>query len=72
MSKLQWFGQGLLAGLMIILMIEYFAGFLHIDKVEANRYKHTPEGRILTVIQGCLLMILLILCGLGSVLIFSD
>jgi len=71
MSKLQLFGQGLLAGLFIIILIEYFAGFLHIDKQEEKDYKNTPAGRVLTVIQGCLLMILLILCGLGSVLIFN-
>jgi hypothetical protein len=71
MSKLQLFGQGLLAGLFIIISIEYFAGFLHIDKQEEKDYKSTPAGRVLTVIQGCLLMILLILCGLGSVLIFN-
>ena len=71
MSKLQLFGQGLLAGLFIIILIEYFAGFLHIDKQEEKDYKSTPAGRVLTVIQSCLLMILLILCGLGSVLIFN-
>ena len=71
MSKLQLFGQGLLAGLFIIILIEYFAGFLHIDKQEEKDYKSTPAGRVLTVIQGCLLMILLILWGLGSVLIFN-
>ena len=71
MSKLQLFGQGLLAGLFIIILIEYFAGFLYIDKQEEKDYKSTPAGRVLTVIQGCLLMILLILCGLGSVLIFN-
>ena len=71
MSKLQLFGQGLLAGLMIIIMIEYFAGYLHIDKEETKKYRNTPDGRLLTVIQHCLLMILLLLCGLGSVLIFS-
>jgi hypothetical protein len=71
MSKLQLFGQGLLAGLFIIILIEYFAGFLHIDKQKEKDYKSTPAGRVLTVIQGCLLMILLILCGLGSVLIFN-
>ncbi len=71
MSKLQLFGQGLLAGVMIIMLIEYFAGFLHIDKEETKKYKSTPDGRLLNVIQGSLLMILLVLCGLASVVIFS-
>ncbi len=71
MSKLQLFGQGLLAGVMIIIMIEYFAGFLHIDKEETKKYRNTPQGRLLNVIQGCLLTILLVSCGLVSVLIFS-
>jgi hypothetical protein len=71
MSKLQLFGQGLLAGVMIIILIEYFAGFLHIDKVATKTYRNTPDGRLLTVIQHSLLMILLLLCGLASVMIFS-
>ena len=29
MSKLQLFGQGLIVGLIVILVIENFAGFLH-------------------------------------------
>jgi len=39
MSRLELFGQGLVGGLMIFLFIEYFAGYLHINKAEANRYK---------------------------------
>ena len=71
MSKLQLFGQGLLAGAMIIILIEYLAGFLHIDKEETKKYRNTPDGRLLTVIQHSLLMILLVLCGMASVLIFA-
>lgn len=70
MSKLQLFGQGLLVGVMLTIFIEYFAGFLQIDKAEAKKYKSTPDGRLLTVIQNCLLTIVLILCGLASVLVF--
>jgi len=71
MPKLQLFAEGLLAGLMTIIMIEYFAGYLHIDKDEAKKYRNTPDGRLLTVIQHCLIMILLILCGLAPLAIFS-
>jgi hypothetical protein len=56
---------------MIIIVIEYVAGFLHIDKVATKTYRNTPDGRLLTVIQHSLLMILLLLCGLASVMIFS-
>ena len=69
MSRLELFGQGLVGGLMILLFIEYFAGYLHINKSEANRYKKTPEGRVAHVVQNSLLMILLVLCGIASVLI---
>jgi hypothetical protein len=71
MSKLQLFGQGLIVGLIVILVIENFAGFLHVNKQEAKAYRHTPEGRLLNVIQGCLISITLILCGLTAVLIFG-
>jgi hypothetical protein len=56
---------------MIIMMIEYLAGFLHIDKAATKTYRNTPDGRLLTVIQHSLLVILLLLCGLASVMIFS-
>lgn len=71
MSKLQLFGQGLIVGLIVILVIEHFAGFLHVNKQEAKAYRHTPEGRLLNVIQGCLISITMILCGLTAVLIFG-
>lgn len=71
MSKLQLFGQGLLAGVIIIIVIEYFAGFLHIDKAATKTYRNTPDGRLLTVIQHSLLTILLLLCGVASVMVFS-
>jgi hypothetical protein len=71
MSKLQLFGVGLMAGFIVILVIENFAGFLHVNKQEAKVYRHTPEGRLLNVIQGCLISITLILCGLTAVLIFG-
>ncbi len=69
MSRLELFGQGLVGGLMILLFIEYFAGYLHINKAEANRYKNTPEGRVAHVVQNSLLMILVVFCGIASVLI---
>jgi hypothetical protein len=71
MSKLQLFGQGLVVGLIVILVIEHFAGFLHVNKQEAKVYRQTPEGKLLNVIQGCLISITLILCGLTAVLIFG-
>ncbi len=71
MSKLQLFGEGLIVGLIVILVIEHFAGFLHVNKQEAKAYRHTPEGRLLNVIQGCLISITMILCGLTGVFIFG-
>ena len=71
MSKLELFGQGLLVGTIVILVIEHFAGFLHVNKQEAKQYRQSPQGRLLNVIQGCLISIVLILCGLASMSIFS-
>ena len=71
MSKLQLFGQGLIVGLIVILVIEHFAGFLHVNKHDAKVYRQTPEGRLLNVIHGCLISIKLILCGLKALLILG-